>query len=143
MGSIITFHRHRFQGWTVQVDAELHNGWLARVIVHVETPDRGMPGGMLAFVPGIPGFEQAQAAAFNGGVEDTAALLEWIVESTRVALDTRTDIGAGARTYWERAIDLADETRADFFARYPDGMVPAFEVIGRLIVDARTLAGVS
>ena len=33
----------------------------------------------------------------------------------------------------------ADESRADFFARYPDGKVPPFEVVGRLLFDADQL----
>lgn len=140
MSGSINFRRGPFQEWGVALYATYDDdGQLARVLVTVEAPDVADPrSGLLAFGPGIDGFEQATAAE-HGGPQQMADLLEWIIEGTRAALAGHTDIDPGQRAYWTAVVDRADQTRAEFFARYPDGKVPPFETVGRLLFDGRRL----
>lgn len=131
--SIITFRRGPFQGWGVEVDSgRWVDGAPVHVIVRITLPAVGLykPGGTLGFRHGIDGWDVARDAAIHGGSDRVADLLGWIIEGTREALDHRTDVPADRREHWTRIVELADETRADFFARYPDGTVPAFEIVG-------------
>ncbi len=134
MSGSITFVRGPFRGWHVDVFPAWHEGQLARVTVSIETPDRDYSG-LLAFGPGIDGFEQA-AAAESGGPREKADLLEWIIEATRTALAERADITPDHAAHWTAIIEIADRTRAEFFTRYPDGKVPPFEVVAELLVQA-------
>jgi hypothetical protein len=139
MSGSITFQRGPFQGWHLALHAVYAADELARLTVQVEPPASDDPrGGLLSFSPGIPGFEQAVTAE-NGGPAEMADLLEWIIEGTRTALAERTDIDPGQREFWTGIIDRADQTRADFFARYPDGKVPPFETVARLLFDGTRL----
>jgi len=144
MSGSITFRHGPFQGWDVSLYSTWADGQLADAIVQIATPGRADCKplyGVLSFAPGVDGFDVAHAAEVHGGPVRMAELLNWVVEATRAALDRRADIPAEQRTHWQAIVDEADHTRADFFARYPDGVVPPFEVVGRLSFDVRQLAG--
>lgn len=138
MSGSITFQHGPFQGWHLQLDVAWHDGQPVRALVQLETPHR--PGrqrlsGLLTLAPGIEGWDEARAAEFPGGPVRMAELLQWVIEAHRSALDRLTTIPDGPRQHWQAIVDLADETRADFYARYADGIVPPFEVVARLTFD--------
>jgi hypothetical protein len=144
MSGSITFRRGPFQGWTLSLHGAYDGGQLVHTLVQLEAPYRAGErplSGVLTFAPGIEGFDLTRAAVDHGGPVRMAELLDWVIEASRAALDRRTDIPAEQRAHWQAIVDRADDTRADFFARYPDGTVPAFEIVGRNFAEVRQLAG--
>lgn len=143
MSGSITFRSGPFQGWALTLYATYDGVQVVRTLAQFNAPYRmgGKPlSGLLTFAPGIEGFG-VSLAAVDGGPKRMADLLGWVIEANREALARRTDIPADQRAHWQAIVDRADESRADFFARYPDGVVPAFEVVGRLtFAEVRDLA---
>lgn len=134
----ITFQTGAFRGWTLAVTA-INDGddWAARIFAQLETPrlaNGRRRDGLLAFRPDTPGYAEMLAALDGFGVAPLEDALVWIVEATREARDNDSDIAPEQRAYWQPIVDAADHARAEFFARYPDGLVPAFEVVGALSV---------
>lgn len=136
MAGSITFQSGPFQGWQL----ELHDRWDDREPVQatVQLTSPAGRGGLLGFRPGIDGWEQARAAIVNTSPTAMAEMLEWIIEATATALDRRHDLAASAREFWAAIVAEADDSRAEFFARYPTGVRPAFETIATLAYDGRT-----
>lgn len=138
MSGSIAFRHGPFQGWGVSLHSTWDDGQMTRVTVQIATPDlqTGRPlSGLLSFRPGIDGWEQAWSAEMHGGPAAMAEMLEWIIEATSTKLASGAEIDPALRAYWQQIIDEADHTRAEFFARYPDGQVPVFEVVGRYVYD--------
>jgi hypothetical protein len=139
MSGLITFQRGPYKGWRVNLYGTWQDGALARTTVEISPPP--LPGGppvtsgLLSFKPGIPGWLESVRAEMQGGPDAMAGLLEWIIESTAEALHKRTDIPIDQRRFWQDIVDTAGQTRAAFFARYPDGNVPPFEAVALLIFD--------
>jgi hypothetical protein len=141
MSGSITFQHGPFKRWNLSLYGTWSDGRLARTQVTLSTPwpRTGRPlSATMQFTPGVDGFEYT-AAAEMGGAVSMAVLLNWVIEASRAALDLRTDITPDLRRHWTAIIDEADHTRADFAASYPDGIVPMFEVVGRLSIDVRHL----
>lgn len=136
----ITFRQGEFKGWTIGVVGEAAwYGEPARTLVVLETPrgadaDTPSQAGLLAFSEGVPGFElTCEALTVGSGAESLHRVLSWVIEASREALDTRSDIDERHGAYWQAIVDRADASREAFFARYPDGVVPPFEVVGQFI----------
>lgn len=138
MSGSITFRRGPLQGWSIALHATYADGELVRMLVQIGTPwvyGRQELSGVLSFAPGVDGYDVAERAERRGGPDRMAALLVWIIEAHRRVLATSTTIDDGSRRHWQAIVDWADETRADFHARYPGGVVPAFEVIDRVLFE--------
>lgn len=135
MSGSINFGKGPFARWSVMLHATWRDGQLAHTLVQITSP--AGRGGMLGFAPGVDGFDQA-AAAENGGPVEMAELLQWVIEATARALRQRTDVSAVHREHWQAIVDEADHSRAEFYARYPDGAVPAFEAFAVAVYDAVT-----
>ncbi len=68
-----------------------------------------------------------------GGEQRLRSLAEWMIETVRHAVETRDDLPTGLAAAWRKLVDLADEVRADWHARYPDGYTREFfEIVARL-----------
>lgn len=130
MSGSITFRHGPFQGWQLMLLTRWDHGQMVHGTVQITTPEDRT--GILGFRPGIDGWEQTWAAAISGTPAAMAALLEWIVEATAVALDRRTDLDAASAVFWRDVVAEADDSRAGFFARHPDGRVPAFATVTTL-----------
>lgn len=132
----VTFRRGVFTGWNLAVTGETVSGEPVRTIVQIQAPNDGR-GGVLVFRPGVPGFDVSRDALYAGsGIESLEAVAQWVIDGTREALATRTDLDALHRDYWQGIVDAADVSRAVFYERYPDGVVPAFEIVGHIIAPA-------
>lgn len=135
----ITFRQGPFKGWSICVISNAGYDEPVRTLVHLETPRTGVAAteslaGMLAFSEKVPGLELTlEALTVGAGADSLQRLLAWVIEASREALDTRTDLDEAHRAYWQAIVERADESRAAFFARYPDGVVPPFEVVGQII----------
>ncbi len=136
MSGSITFERGPVQGWRVQVDASWADGKVAHVTVQIESP--GERAGLFGFRPGIDGFEQAEMAELASTPRAMAELLDWLMTETARALRSRSDIDGTARQHWQAVLDDYDHSRAEFYARYPDGKVPPFEVVAAMVYDSAT-----
>lgn len=137
----ITFRRGAFLGWNVAIYGITEGGQTVRIVTQLETTLIGgkRRSGLLNFGPETPGWDVMVAALEAGMGKNVAALeaaLVWVVEATREALGRRTDIDAEHREHWQTVVDAADRSLNDFFARYPDARVPAFELLGALVVSA-------
>lgn len=136
MSGLITFQHGPFKGWQL----ELHDRWADRQPVHATVRLTSPAGrtGLLGFRPGIDGWDHTVAAILHTSPTAMAELLEWIVEATAAVLDRAADLAASDREFWSAVVAEADDTRAEFFARYPGGVRPAFETVATLAYDGRT-----
>ncbi len=133
----IIFRTGPFQGWSVQVFTTYEGANLASVLLEVATPgsSAGMRSALLVFKATTPGadvvFPAVRDIVRGDGPPAYERILTWIVEANRAALDRRTDIPDHQREHWQAIVDRADTSRADWFARYPVGSRPAFEIVSR------------
>lgn len=135
MGSSITFSPTRpLRGWGLDAFDVWEQGQLVKVVVQLEAQlPGGRRSGLFVLKPETPGFDVMERASF-GGADALHEAAVFLVEATREALKQRTDLTAEQRAYWQPVVDEADHARAVHAARYPDGRVPAFEVVGALLV---------
>ncbi len=107
-----------------------------RVTVTLEAPARvGTARCGFSVPPRSDGWPLVRDVLANaGGHERWQRLAEWVIETVRAAVEWRDDLRPGLARAWRELVDLADEVRADWHARYPDGYVREFfEIVGRLV----------
>jgi hypothetical protein len=136
----ICFPSGPFARWSVTIaHARKMLDGTPRWFVTVSDPSYTLYG-IMAVSPGEEAYDAVWSAdRHGGGGEYLQAALDAVIEQGRSWLDERNErIPAELRPDWRGLVDAADHSRAEFFARYPDGTVPPFELVHTLYYDRVT-----
>ncbi len=138
MSGSISFQRGPLRGWYLNYSDRWQGGGRVSVTASIEAPNTGggVWGGAM-FKPGVEGWTVAERAVWPGGVDQLIALAALLIETLARLARTRDDINPAVLARWRALTDLADQARADFHARHPDGIELPFQVVARLVVDTR------
>lgn len=137
----ISFPHGQYRRWSLYLSAvDRVADEMPRFVMAIEDPSYTHRG-MLIVRPGDQAYDEAWAADWHGGgVQRMEALLSAAIEAIveMLAEGDSERMPAIARPRWQQIVDLADHARAEFYAKYPDGQAPAFEVVHELAYDRRT-----
>lgn len=152
MGTILTSFNHGvFQGWGLQLSYVGTPGALEHATVVLTAPNRradDLLSSGLAVSREVDEYDEIVDAITAGSGPALERLAAWLIDSMRAAVAHPNlfwlPLPAGIVPLWAALVDRADHSTADWFARYPDGTRPHFEIVGKLLYlhDSDTLVTV-
>jgi hypothetical protein len=141
MGTIMTSFNHgAFQGWGLTLSYVGTPGGLERATVVLTAPYRRADDVLssgLAVSREVGEYDEIVEAITAGSGPALERLAAWLIDTMRRAVRNPELFWLPLPAYvvplWAALVDRADTTAADWYARYPDGTRPRFEIVGKLL----------